>query len=266
MARCLITGSHGLIGQALSRRLIKRGHKVLALPRDWKVIPDFDWLFHLGAYGNHSNQTNTQEIFRVNIVRTWQLLQATKSMKYKAFVNISTSSVNLPYQTFYSASKGATELIIRAFINEYKLPIINVRPFSVYGEGEADFRLIPTIMRSIMQGKKIVVAPGYHDWIYVEDFIDALLLIVRKIKKTKGTTIDVGTGIQYSNFAVLETSEKIANHTASYNYTTQRIRPYDTDNWVADISFLTKLGWKPKHSLKDGLKETYKYYKSLYRV
>lgn len=262
----LISGTNGFIGSSIAIHLMKKGQEVRSIPRDllynyfelkeYLELEKPDVIIHLAAYGNHSHQKDLDQIVSANIGCTCTLLQASKDIDYKAFINTSTSSVHLPRQTFYSASKKATEEICKAFSQEYKKNIISVRPFSVYGPGEADFRFIPTVIRSIKNGEEFSLAPNpTHDWIYIEDFISGVLTVVEHAGVLYEKSIDIGTGISYTNRQVVEEIEKISGEKAEYN--TGVSKNYDSREWVCKDESLRSLGWKPKYTLSEGLRKTY---------
>src|ERR1035437_6380753 len=129
--KVLITGASGFLGSHLAKAL--SGQKILTLkhglfsPEDvTKVAPDV--IYNLAAYGNMSNQKDEWENVNANIIGLWTLLQVTKDLPYKKFVQISTSSVLLNHQTMYSSTKLGGEALCKAYIDEYKKPIVVVRP------------------------------------------------------------------------------------------------------------------------------------------
>ena len=205
-----------------------------------------DYIYHLAAYGNMSNQTDDREIVRANIEGTFNMLWASERINYKKFVYISTSSVNLPIQTMYSATKKAGELIADVFRSRGK-PILTVRPYSLFGEGEAKFRFIPTVCNALLTGNEFDLDPTpVHDWTYVKYFIQELL----KSLSREGT-IEIGSGTQTSNLDIVELLEKISGKEAKFR-TVTRLRNYDTNLWRAE---------KVKNfNLEEGLKNTWEYY------
>lgn len=282
----LITGATGFIGSNLASRLLQLNLRVAGLPKELLQEPIAlreyceeikpDYIFHLAAYGNHSNQKNFNEIVATNIIKTALLLDATKFIKYEAFINFGSSSEygkkDLPMSeetllepdTFYGATKAASTLLSRAFAGQYAKPVVTVRPFSVYGEGEAEFRFIPTIIKGLVEEAPTpVVLEPKHDWIYVQDFIDGVIRVIKNVDKLAGRVINIGTGLQYSNIEVVNVLEKVSGQTLMIDPFGDA-RPYDNDTWVADNSRLRLLGWQPKHTLSEGLYKTYVYYKKHY--
>ena len=247
----VVTGSHGFIGEHLVRKLERSGHTVIRLERTAIPPKQFDYFFHLAAYGNHRSQQDIEEMKRANIDRTWELLRDSMDVPYVAFVNLSTSSVTLPVQTMYSATKHAGEHLCEAFVNKYDIPVISVRPSSVTGTGEQNFHLIPTLIRSCLNGEKMpFVGDSTHDYIDVEDLIDGLLVIIKNRKK--GETYNISNNRKWSNEEVKQMVEKSVGKKANIKRV-KSLREYDNDNWKIDNFKLLELGWKPKISLEKSI-------------
>ena len=267
--KALITGHSGFIGSHLCQLLITLDYEVVRFERKWfteknleqrlkKIKPDF--IFHLSAYGNMFHQDEEEKTINANILDLCYLLHATRNINYKAFVNISTSSVTLPYQTMYSATKLSGEHLCEAFANKYHKPIVSCRPYSIYGPGEADFRFIPTVIRKIIQDEVLELDPKpCHDWVYIDDCVEALL---EASKKTKQKIINIGTGISYSNLVTVKTIETILGKKAKIEIV-KSLRKYDSKNWVCEKSILQNYEW-PAVSFRVGLEKTVKYYLEKY--
>lgn len=266
----ILTGSHGFIGQNLGKSLLLDKNVVKTIPRDllteeWNLKSYLeseqpDVIIHLAAYGNHSQQQDFLETISSNILVTSVLLNASKEIDYKAFINISTSSVNLPVQTFYSASKRSAELICESFVQKYNKNIVTIRPYSVYGPQEADFRFIPTVIRSINSGAEFNLVPHVkHDWIYINDFIQGVKLVIPVAERLRGKSVDVGTGRSYTNLEIVKLLEKISGKKANYTLV-DKMRDYDTTDWVANTAVIEYLRFKQEYTLFDGLSETYEHY------
>jgi dTDP-glucose 4,6-dehydratase len=206
------------------------------------------------------NKNDLEKIVDANINKTVTLLSATKNVDYDSFINISTSSVTLETETYYSATKAGTERICKAFARENNKPIVSVRPYSVYGPGEAKNRFIPKIIQAAKyeHDLQIVMSPK-HDWIYVQDFIQALYAIIPHSKELSGTHVGVGTGKETSNQKVFNEIQKIHGSKIKHN-TVNLMRDYDCDSWVCDTEIIEYLGWKQQYSLGEGLKKTYDCY------
>ena len=269
----VISGASGFIGSHLARKLVLQGLKVVAIPRDilsrTELLQEFlqryspSYIFHLAAYGNHSNQTNVAETVSVNYGDTYSLLVASRHIPYKAFINVSSSSVLLPYETLYSASKAGAERLCKAFAMNYDKPIVTVRPYSVYGPGEASFRFIPTVFRSCLTKQTLhLSADVVHDWIYVETFVEGMInTAIKYVNKYKAKSINFGTGIGRTNAEVVKKIEEITGYKAKILYQ-NNMRPYDNKEWVCQNDKDT-YQWTDEYmpTLSEGLLQTYESYK-----
>lgn len=208
-----------------------------------------------------SFQTEARKIYSANVDTTFNLLEASLDIPYKAFIHVSSSSAGLPLQTMYASSKLAAESIVKGFVNTFDLPAFSVRPFSVYGEGEADFRFIPTIINCMLSGKTLELDPyPVHDWIHVDDLITGMIAAASEPKICKGQVLDLGTGIAYSNADVVTMIEEIAGMKVKVNITEKRLRVFDNTEWKAGV------GLGSARPLKEGLKQVYEYYKQRFEA
>lgn len=201
----------------------------------------------------------------VNITATQNLIEATKHLALKAFINTGSSSEygikrrpmgetdSLDTTTFYGATKAAGTLLARAYAVQNDLPIVTVRPFSVYGPGDAPDKFIPSLIRAAKTKDSLPLTSGVHDWIWVEDYVDAMLLVARSAAELRGKAINIGTGIQTSNHALVSMVRSITGRPV-HTKPVDSLRVYDTnESWVADISTLTKMGWRWKIGVEQGL-------------
>lgn len=239
---CYVSGSHGFIGKALVKRLENLGHEVYPLERGLSVkdlalklsVKNPDLIFHLAAYGNHFDQHNISTMMEVNINGTSNLLRAAGMFGYRMFYNFSTSSVTLKHQTTYSRTKLCTELMAECYERT-----VNIRPYSVYGPGEASHRFIPTVIRCLNTGESMSLdCNATHDWIYIDSFLDAMFA---------GHT-SIGTGIKTTNLEVVKMLEEISGK--KLNFVEKQLRPYDNENWCAAVGV-------PDIGLFNGLKLIY---------
>lgn len=300
-----ITGAGGFVGANLTRKLCSLGLNVHIIVKPesnlWrlediknkitihkgnllnkktlstllpKIKPNI--IYHLAAHGAYSLQNNAEEIIRVNILGTTNLLDATKNIDYDSLVITGTSSEYgfkkdpmkeddiLEPTSFYAASKASTTLLAQVFAREYKKPINILRPFSVYGPYEEETRFIPTIINALHQGKDISLTSGTQrrDFIYIDDVIDAYLLFLSK-KFPEGEVFNLGTGKEYTNGEIVKMLFKVTGIKTNIKKGKYPKRKWDSSHWVADISKSKRqLKWKPKVALEEGLKKTYKWWVS----
>lgn len=282
MAKILISGSSGFIGKHLFKRLLQEGndvtpliHEILYNPEELKdAIHAYkpDYIYHLASYGNMSNQKEHEEIFNANVLGTWNLLNATKDIPYKAFINFGTSSEYgkqdrpmtedmLPKaDSFYACTKVASTYLARAYAKQFCKPIVTIRPFSVYGPGEAEFRFIPQVIK-YLNNKRVmnVDTQANHDWIYIDDFINGVMKITDNAQKLFGEVVNIGTGKQYSNQQVINMLEKISGKKLQVNVF-DNMRLNDSKIWMDGSNILHTFDWIPSYNLRRGLEKTYEYY------
>lgn len=282
----LITGINGFLGRNIHEHLNEKGVMVVGLPRELLSEPvgleayikqiNPNYIYHCAAYGNHSTQLEFDEIIISNLIKTYSLLRASLSTDYEAFFNISSSSVygkkkmsmketdNLEPDNFYACTKAASEFLARPFAKTLGKRIVNIRPFSIYGPYEKDHRLIPTIIRKLINNEHMeLVEPPVHDWLYVKDFVEALDVIRDNIDIYKGDSINIGTGRQTSNRQIYDTISDIMNIKTKVR-PTKTPRDYESSYWRADITTMKMMGWHPRYSLEQGLWDTIEFYKNKY--
>lgn len=231
-------------------------------------------IYHLAAYGAYSHQKEAGKILKNNIWGTWNLIQATNNINYELFVNTGSSSEygfkNAPMRetdflepaSFYAVAKCSQTLLCSLVANQYRKPIVTLRPFSAYGPWEQPTRFIPTLMKALYFGKPMnLVSPLIaRDYIYVDDLVNAYLHI-NKLKRLSGKYFNIGTGIQSTIKQVVKKAVKVTKKTALFNWGKMPSRCWDTTNWMADISLTKKsLNWQPKIDLKTGLKLTWEWF------
>lgn len=233
-----ITGASGFIGTAMCRHLATPGNVIFKAGREMDAyqLRHADIIINLAAYGNHYDQTDIGKTLKANILDLQEMLGFVKRCDFIKMYNISTSSVTLPKQTVYSASKLIGEALVNA-CNDKRM--VNVRPYSVYGEGEASHRFIPTVIRCLQSGEVMELCDAVHDWIYVDDFINAMFA---------GNT-EIGSGAQTTNLQVVRLLERISGKILSYK-SKPGLRSYDTYDWHCAVPVKCR-------PLYEGLKQTY---------
>jgi len=231
-----VTGSNGFIGSRLCE-LIKGD--TVGLRRNQIFTPYEPYsFFHLAAYGNHHHQKDVIETVHANVSDLIELT-ALKDTDLIRFYNVSTSAVHFATDTPYILTKKLGEQIINSLDSRF----INVRPYSVYGPGEAPHRFIPTVIRCLKSGEQMNLdTESCHDWIYVDDFIYSLI-------ESKEKVTEIGTGISTSNIEVVRMLEEISGKKLNF-VLSKKMREYDRLDWVCPTPVQAR-------TLYEGLKQTY---------
>jgi nucleoside-diphosphate-sugar epimerase len=168
--------------------------------------------------------------------------------------------------SYYAVTKCAQTLLCSHFAKQEKKPVVTLRPFSVYGPYEEPSRLIPTLIISLLKGKKMnLVSPLVaRDYIYIEDMISAYLKIAQLIKYP-GEYFNIGTGVQTTIRDLVNLSVKISGKDGNFAWGGMKDRKWDTNVWVADISKAKRLlNWNPKYTLESGIDKSTEWFKVNY--
>lgn len=240
-----ISGSHGFTGE----HLMKRYPDATRLDRNGFVPENTELIFDLATYGNlASHSKNPREIYNANLMR---VVTSTHWMEDETnLVFVSSSSVMRPKQSLYSLSKKAAEEYLQ---NMHKNTAI-VRPYSITGPGEQEEHLIPTLIRSAKTGKEMPFVPwAVHDYFDVRDFCSALSLVADKGEK-KGEIYEVGSGTPVTNQQVREIVEEVVGSPVRIKEVGS-MRDYDSDDWVSNNESISSLGWEPRYSLRQTIRD-----------
>ena len=245
MTDTVMTGYNGFIGSRLGRKIdtkfishdrITYGHRYSS-----------DKFFFLSTYGNMAHHTDYRMMVKSNVTDLITIISGTHNW----FCYMSSSSVTLPVQTPYSRTKRAAEEILQA-LPELKSCI--VRPYSVTGVGEQKEHLIPTLIRSCMEGEEMPFDPSpVHDFIDVEDVVDGLILLADR--QVQGL-FEFGSGIPVSNQQVREIVEIACDKKANVKITSG-LRDYDNDYWCC-----RQPQFKPSKTLFQSISEMVEAYRN----
>lgn len=165
--------------------------------------------------------------------------------------------VPLPH-TLHGATRAAATFLFQQSAYGLGLPVVILRIFSVYGPWEPRHRFIPTaIMAGLLGGELKLTAPGIrHDYVHVDDVVEACLRAAASADNVIGEIINIGTGVQATN-------EEVAGHINELTGGCIRVVPnsfpareVDTSYWVADTRKCESLlAWKPQITLRSGLED-----------
>jgi nucleoside-diphosphate-sugar epimerase len=290
--KILITGGSGFIGRNLARRLCEIGaevHMTSRVGRDsdqtnlkWWIgsFDDFDTakkilsevrpdiICHLAGEVTASNDVElVRSTYHSLLTSTVNILSLAAEMGCERI--ILTGSTNEPLDkdpqpnSPYSAAKWATNVYGHLFEQLYKLPVVIVRPAVGYGPDQPKDKIIPFVIRSLLKGESPKLTNGLWvtDWIYIDDTVDGILSSA-VLPGLQGHTIDLGSGVLTS---VREVVEKIVDIMEPETRPIFGALPdrYVEHTRAADTKFAySKLNWKTKVALEEGLRATVKWFKA----
>jgi len=249
---------------------------------------DPDLVLHLAAESHVDRSIDGPAAFiDGNILGTFHLLQAVRvhwerlpserQQRFR-FHHISTDEVfgslgstgrfseTTPYdpRSPYSASKAASDHLVRAWHHTYGLPVVLTNCSNNYGPWQFPEKLIPVVILKAMAGEPIPLygdGANVRDWLYVDDHVDALLLAATR--GTLGQSYCVGGHGERSNRQVVEAICQLLDRLQPAGASHQRLiklvadRPGHDRRYAIDASRISaELGWKPQHTFDDGLEAT----------
>lgn len=218
-----------------------------------------------------------------NVKGTLSLLEAVRKFPHTHFHHVSTDEVygSLTNNGFfneqshyrpnspYSASKAASDHLVRAFAKTYQLSTTISHCSNNYGPGQNSEKLIPHMIERLLLKKPLPIygrGENIRDWLFVDDHVEAIWSIIQSGKK--GETYNIGGGTELSNletiYALIDVFSQITeSQVDEYLPLIQFIedRPGHDFRYAIDTSKIrNELHWYPKVSFKEGLLVTVKSY------
>jgi dTDP-glucose 4,6-dehydratase len=241
---------------------------------------DVTHVVHLAAETHVDNSIqNSKAFINSNVVGTHTLLEAAKQFGAR-FHLVSTDEVygeakgkkkfkeSTPYnpRNPYSATKAAADMLTNAYVITHDVNATISNCCNNYGPRQHDEKLIPTIIRFLLDEDKVPVygdGLNVRDWIYVDDHCSAIWRILNKGKT--GETYLVGSDCEKTNLETISTICDILKIDSSKSIEYVEDRPGHDFRYAIDNSkIIKKLKWKPRISFRKGLEKTTKWYKDKY--
>jgi nucleoside-diphosphate-sugar epimerase len=155
----------------------------------------------------------------------------------------------------YQTTKGIATLLCQGYARTYNLNINILRPYSVYGPYEKPHRLFPRLYKAFVLDQPMTLFDGYHDFIYIDDFVRAIDLVVKQSEHGAGDIINCGSGIQISNFTIYEIFKNITKKDAPVKLVNRMAKKYENNIWFCDTKYaLEKYKFKTEISLESGIR------------
>ena len=234
-----------------------------------------EYVFHLGAY-THVGKSweRIDECTQTNVVGTVNLLRAIEDTGYRRMVFTGTSeiygAVEVPFRedaavepgSPYAVSKYAAERFCRMLHRGRGWPIVLLRPFNAYGPAQSPDRVIPEVIVRALEGRALQMTSGTQtrEFNYVVDLVDGFVRAALT-PGIEGELLNLGCG---EEIAVAELATKILGlmgDPIEVSIGALPERPNEIPRMCSDSSKARELlGWKPAHTLDDGLGRTIEWY------
>ena len=242
-----------------------------------QLVAACDIVVHFAAESHVDRSImNPGTFVETNVHGTYVLLGAAKKHG-KRFHHVSTDEVfgalgkddapfreSTPYdpRSPYSASKAASDHLVRAYFHTYGLPVTISNCSNNYGPYHFPEKLIPLAITNILEGKSVpVYGDGLQvrDWLYVEDHCRAIDLIIHQGKI--GETYCIGGNAERENIVIIKKLLALLDEDESkIEYVTDRAG-HDRRYAIDFTKIKTELGWEPTVTLEDGLAKTVEWFK-----
>lgn len=249
-----------------------------------------DAIMHLAAESHVDRSIDGPSVFvDTNVMGTYTLLEAARGYWIDRgkpsdfrFHHISTDEVfgtlgdtdqfteDTPYdpRSPYSASKAASDHLVRAWHETYGLPVVISNCSNNYGPYHFPEKLIPIVILNALAGKPIPVygaGENVRDWLYVEDHAEALLVVLQQ--GTVGRSYNIGGENEARNIDIVnmicatldELSPKAAPYADQITFVADR-PGHDLRYAIDPTRIRTELGWRPSVTLEEGLRRTVHWY------
>ena len=279
MKSVLVTGSDGFLGNHVLRDLTQHGFNVFPKRRTdgdvtksttWDKFPATDYLVDLaGLTFVPASWENPTEFVQSNSVSTSHALDFCRKNKTK-MIFLSTylysSKLRTPIKETdeidpanpYALSKLLGEQLCSFYAKLYGVEVIILRPFNVFGSGQNSRFLIPSIISQAMKGDEISVLDirPARDFVFIEDLLDAVHKSITS--DLRFGIINVGTGIASTVEELIFSLADVIGRKLTINSSNQE-RFGEIHLTQADVSQAKLLlGWQPKWSLSQGLREVWR--------
>jgi FkbM family methyltransferase len=272
--KVLVTGRNGFIARQLIKQLELNGHTVycsghLKAEKVATLLDEIkpDIIYHLGA-----ELKNSREMFETNVMLTQAIIEWCATHRVERLVLFGSSSeygnVNkprsekdLPLPTnMYEATKSATAMLARGAAYQYNIPTLFIRPFTIYGEDEKPTKLTQILFQKMKDGTVLKLSDGFHDYVYINDFVDILMTVVSQGPIDQFTLLNIGTGWQTTNIQFVNTFQKVTG----YKFPVEIIESVGPPSWMADTALLEskfKINLAQARNLESGIRRMVSAYK-----
>ena len=249
-----------------------------------------DAIMHLAAESHVDRSIDGPGAFiETNVTGTYHLLEAARAYWAAAskpesfrFHHISTDEVfgslgetgqfteSTPYdpRSPYSASKAASDHLVRAWHETYGLPVVLTNCSNNYGPFHFPEKLVPVVILNALHGRPIPVygdGGNVRDWLYVEDHADALLLVLEQGQT--GRSYNIGGENEAKNIDIVRTICAEMDRLRPASAPHDRLIAFVTDRPGHDRRYAidptrvrTELGWRPSVTVQEGLRKTVEWY------
>lgn len=296
-SKIFVAGHRGLVGSAIVRILRDKGYTNIVTKtrsevdllnqsqvEEFFAFENIDYVFDAAARvgGIHANNTYSAEFIYQNIQIQSNLIHYSWKHGVKKFLFLGSVCIYPKYAEVpvkeeslltgyleptndaYAVAKISGIKMLQAYNKQYGFKGVSLMPSNLYGIGDnfhpENGHVIPAMMTKFnsSNGKSVTFwgdGTPMREFLYADDLADACLFAMDNFENAE--LINVGSGENVSIKDLANIVAGVVGYTGDIEWDTSR--PNGTPNRPLDYSKMTKLGWKPKHTLHEGLKKTYQW-------
>ena len=278
--KIIVIGAKGFIGKNFCKKYkkkfniveVSRQHGNLAIEKSWQNLPKAKVMIQLANLNSIEKSLSSPSLLIKNNINlllnalTYCRKHNCKMIYLSSYVYGKNPIIPTPESQSivgnnpYALSKIISEELINFYTNYHNVNSIILRPFNVYGYGQSKRFLISNIISCILKKKKIKINDFNisRDYVYIDDILTAIFKSIY-VKKKK-LVLNIGSGKSFKIIEIIKIVERFVNKKLFIEKTKQIRNPVQKTR--AKISMAKKyLNWKPKFSLKNGIKQIIEYEK-----
>jgi GDP-L-fucose synthase len=297
-SKVFVAGHRGLVGSAIVRNLKENGYtNIITKTRqeldllnqsdvfDFFVNEKPEYVFDAAARvgGIYANDTFSGDFIYENIQIQTNLINSSYRSGvekflflgsvciYPKFAEVPVKEESLltgylePTNDAYAIAKISGIKMLQAYRKQYGFKSVSLMPSNLYGIGDnfhpKNGHVIPSMMQKFnnSDGKSVTFwgdGTPMREFLYADDLADGCIFAMEHFENAELINIGSGENVTIANLA--KTLASIVGYIGDIEWDTTR--PNGTPNRPLDYSKMTELGWKPKHSLHQGLKKTYQWF------
>jgi len=276
--KLFVTGATGFIGSHFVNAAHREGHNLLCIRRsgsrsrisleqepewregsledDWReTLQDCDTVVHMASHSTNVPYDTLKNCLYWNLTVTLRMLEQARAAGVHQFIVTGTGfeygrsgenydyiPVNAPLEPTmtYPASKAAASVVLKQWAIQHQIQLQYLRIFQVFGEGEAESRLWPSLGKAALAGEDFHLTPGaqVRDFTPVEDVAQQLLRALDFSKVQAGEPLigHIGTGSSQTLRAFAEYWWKLSGATGTLHFGTKQYRNNEVMRFVPEIS------------------------------
>jgi GDP-L-fucose synthase len=296
-SKIFVAGHRGLVGSAIVRILRDKGYTNIVTKtrsevdllnqsqvEEFFAFENIDYVFDAAARvgGIHANNTYSAEFIYQNIQIQSNLIHYSWKHGVKKFLFLGSVCIYPKYAEVpvkeeslltgyleptndaYAVAKISGIKMLQAYNKQYGFKGVSLMPSNLYGIGDnfhpENGHVIPAMITKFnsSNGKSVTFwgdGTPMREFLYADDLADACLFAMDHFENAELINVGSGENVSIKNLANIVAG--VVGYTGNIEWDTSR--PNGTPNRPLDYSKMTKLGWKPKHTLHKGLKKTYQW-------